>query len=493
MKIQVENKNIVDVSADAIIVNLFSGVTKPGGATGAVDKELGGLIQRLIASKEFKGELNETAVLHVAADRPYRKVVVVGLGEQEQFCLEKARQAAASAIRTATKGDVRRIATIIHGAGIGGLDVSEATKSVVEGTLLAQYRYEQFKTSESESDEHELVIVEMEATNLAVIEQAVQEAEATAEATNWARDLVNAPSNDMTPARMAEQALQMAEQMGLECTVLERDDMEELGMGALLGVAQGSVQLPKLIVLRYKGADEEPLALVGKGVTFDTGGISIKPSQGMAEMKGDMAGAAAVLGAMRAIAAKKPKRHVIGIAACVENMPSGQALKPGDILRTMTGKTIEVDNTDAEGRLVLADAVAYAESLDATTIIDVATLTGACIVALGNFYAAVIANDDELAQNIIEAGKQVGERYWALPSDEEYKTLYKSDVADIKNVGPRGAGTITGGLIIGEFVKDARWAHLDIAGTGFTKEDKHYMKKGGTGHTVRTLVQYACS
>jgi len=285
----------------------------------------------------------------------------------------------------------------------------------------------------------------------------------------------------------------MAAEVGLECEILERRDMERLGMGALLGVAKGSAEEPKMIVLRYRGSDDEqPFALVGKGVCFDSGGISLKPAEGMGAMKGDMAGAAAVLGAMRAIALLKPKQHVIAVAPCVENLPSGTALKPGDVLKAMTGKTIEVDNTDAEGRLILADAVAYAESLGAHSVVDVATLTGACVIALGSLYTGLISTDDELAEAIVEAGKKAGERYCRLPADPEYKEQYKSDVADIKNTGGRPAGAITGGLFIGEFVEKAKWAHLDIAGTGNNSKDRHYLVKGATGVAVRTLAELVC-
>src|SRR5690606_38433010 len=333
----------------------------------------------------------------------------------------------------------------------------------------------------------------MDAGKLPVIRAAVERGVVLAEATNFARDLVNAPANELTPAELARRAQAMAEEEGLECTILDREEMARLGMGALLGVAQGSAHEPKLVVLRYRGGEGPPIALVGKGVTFDTGGISLKPSQGMGAMTSDMAGAAAVLGAMRAIARLKPRQHVIAVAPCVENMPSGAAQRPGDILRAMTGKTIETDNTDAEGRLILADAVAYAESLGAATIIDVATLTGACVVALGHIYTGLVSNDDALAEALMAAGRKAGERYCRLPADPEYKEQYKSDVADIKNTGGRPAGAITGALIISEFIDKARWAHLDIAGTARAEKARHYVRKGATGVAVRTLAEYVCS
>ncbi|HEY8417004.1 MAG TPA: leucyl aminopeptidase [Limnochordales bacterium] len=497
MQIEVRQGNITAAAADAIIVNLFEGVTQPGGATGAVDARIGGLIRRLIAGGEFKGKLNETAVLHMGEGLPFRKVVVVGLGKSSEFDAERVRQVSAAAAQAAAKGKVKTIATIVHGAGIGGLDPAVAAQCVAEGTLLGLYRYDKYKTRKNDGDHdagrpERVVIVEMDPSKVPVIQAGVDRGVILAEATNFARDLVNAPGNELTPAELARRAKAMADECGLECTILGRDEMARLGMGALLGVAQGSAHEPQLIVLRYRGADGPPIALVGKGVTFDTGGISLKPSEGMASMTTDMAGAAAVLGAMRAISRLKPRQHVIAVAPCVENMPSGTAQRPGDIVRAMTGKTIEIDNTDAEGRLILADAVAYAESLGAQVIVDVATLTGACVVALGHFYTGLVSTDDALAEAIMAAGRKAGERYCRLPADPDYKQQYKSDKADIKNTGGRPAGAITGALIISEFISKARWAHLDIAGTAEAKEARHYLPKGATGVAVRTLAEYVC-
>jgi len=494
VNIRVQQGDIAEAAADAVIVNLFEGVTQPGGATGAVDARIGGLIRKLIAAGEFKGKLNETAVIHVGDGTSYRKVVVVGLGKQDEFDAERVRQVSASAAKAAVKGDVKSVATIVHGAGIGGLDVEEAARCVAEGTILGLYRYDKYKSKKDDGDTRghgvaELLIIERDGNKIGAIMEAVSRGVILAESTNFARDLVNAPANELTPTVLAERARAMAEESGLECEILDRAAMEELGMGALLGVAKGSAEEPKLVFLRYRGSNDAPVAMVGKGVTFDTGGISLKPAAGMGAMTSDMAGAAAVLGAMRAIARLKPKQHVIAVAACVENMPSGTAQKPGDVVRAMTGKTIEIDNTDAEGRLILADAVAYAESKGAHTIIGVATLTGACVIALGKLYTGLVANDDALADAILAAGVKAGERYCRLPADPEYKEQYKSDVADIKNTGGREAGAITGGLIISEFIDKARWAHLDIAGTSTNAKDRHYMVKGATGVAVRTLAE----
>jgi len=493
MEVRVQQGNIAEAAVDAVVVNLFEGVTHPGGATGAVDAKIGGLIRRLIAAGEFKGELKETAVLHVTG-APYRKVVVVGLGKAEEFTLERVRQVSATGVKAALKGDVKKVATIVHGAGIGGLDVQQAAQCVAEGALLGTYRYEKYKSKKDDGAQGaELIIVEYSADKLPAVEAGVARGVILAEATNFARDLVNAPGNELTPSELAARAKAMADELGLECEILGREEMARLGMGALLGVAKGSAEEPKLIFLRYRGADEPPIALVGKGVTFDTGGISLKPAEGMAAMTNDMAGAAAVLGAIRAIARLKLPRHVITVAPCVENMPSGTAQKPGDVVRAMTGKTIEIDNTDAEGRLILADAVAYAESKGAQIIVDVATLTGACVVALGKLYSGLVSTDDALAEAILAAGAKAGERYCRLPADPEYKQQYKSDIADIKNTGGRPAGAITGALIISEFIDKARWAHLDIAGTASNDKERHYLPKGATGVAVRTLTELVAS
>jgi leucyl aminopeptidase len=311
-----------------------------------------------------------------------------------------------------------------------------------------------------------------------------------AEATNLARDMVNEPANYMTPGDMAGMAAELAESYGLKLKVLERKQMQELGMGALLGVAEGSRQPPKFIILRYRGGDsaEADMVLAGKGVTFDSGGISIKPSRKMDEMKGDMAGGAAVMAAMSAIAQIKPRVNVTALIPATENLPSGSALKPGDIVTAINGKTIEIISTDAEGRLILADALGYAEKLGAKVIIDVATLTGACQVALGDVVTGAFGNNQGLVDKVIAAGAEAGELIWQMPMYDQYKEQNKSDVADIKNVGGRYAGAITAAQFLAEFVGDTPWVHLDIAGTSMSTKERAYLVKGATGVAVRTLV-----
>ncbi|MGI6358625.1 MAG: leucyl aminopeptidase [Bacillota bacterium] len=492
MQVKITNQCAIGLPVDSMIIGLFQGKEQLDGHVAAVDQKSGGLISRVLDQGDFEGKLNETLTLYPDGLKA-KKLVLVGLGKEQQLGLEQIRQAAGSAFKVAAKGKVKDIAFVLHGLNVEGLCPMRVTAAVVEGSLMADYHYDQLKAKKREQTVGELLLINCEPDKLAAVEQGVRRGVIMGEATNLARDLVNAPANYMTPTHMAAAAAQVAKEAGLEIEVLERADMERLGMGCLLGVAQGSAQPPKMIVLRYQGnPGGETLALVGKGLTFDSGGISIKPSQGMQNMKDDMGGGAAVIAAMRAIGQLKPKTNVIGVVPCTENLPSGTALKPGDVLRGMSGKTIEIISTDAEGRLILADAVAYAEHLGATKIVDAATLTGACVVALGNVYAGIVANCDDLVADVQAAADKSGEKFWRLPNHDEYRELYKSDVADIKNGGARGGGAITGGLIISEFIKDAAWAHLDIAAMVITEHAKGYQVKGATGFAARTMAELGC-
>lgn len=494
MEIRVLPKSILDVECDCLVVNLFEGVQSPGGATGAVDKALGGLISDMISHGDFKGKLNETVIAYTGGKIPARKVLVVGLGKQEDFTLDRIRMVAGTAARHAEKSGCKRLASILHGAGIGGKKPADAAQALVEGTLLGTYRFSEYRAKTEDAPEiEEFLIVEKDEQKAKDALDGARRGRILAEATNFARDLVTTPGNKLTPAILAEKAREIAAEFGLEYHVLEPKEMEELGMGALLGVAKGSAEEPRLLVLSYKsGRAEEKLALVGKGLTFDAGGISLKPADGMHEMKFDMAGGAAVIGAIRALAQLKPSLDVVAVVPAAENLPDGKAQKPGDVVKAMNGKTIEVQNTDAEGRLILADAIAYAkEKLGATKIVDIATLTGAAVIALGHVTTALISNNEELAGAVLDAAREAGEKVWRLPAFDEYKEQYKSDVADLKNIGGRPAGTITGGLIVGEFAGDTPWAHLDIAGTAFLADERPYRGKGATGVGVRTLVNLA--
>jgi leucyl aminopeptidase len=496
LEVKAVSGDITKIKVGAVIVNLFEGVQSPGGATGAVDQALGGAITKLIAEGEIKGKLNEITLIHTFGKLEAERVLVMGLGKQEKFTLDSIRGLMAEACKLLRKLGVKRAATIGHGAGIGGIDAEKAVQSITEGSILGLYTFRKHITKENEKGEiEELLIVERDESKVTTLERGVKRGRILAEATNFARDMINEPANYMTPSDMAKVAQDVAAKYGLECSVLDREEMRNLGMGALLGVAQGSKQPPKFIIVSYRGnADSKnTLGLVGKGLTFDSGGISLKPSEAMDEMKGDMAGGATVIAAIRAIAELKLKINVTGLIPATENLPGGAALKPGDVLKAMNGKTIEVVNTDAEGRLILADALSYARKKGLSPLVDVATLTGACHVALGDICTGAFGNDQYVITKVIKAGEEAGEKIWQLPMFEEYKEQNKSEVADIKNSGGRWGGAITAAQFLAEFSQDTPWTHLDIAGTSYTTKEKSYLIKGATGVAVRTLVNFAAA
>ena len=496
MEIKTIVGDITKIKSGAVMVNSFDGVERPGGDLATIDKALDGEITRLISQGEIKGKLKEVTVIHSLGKLPAVRVVVVGLGKKQELSQDKVRGAVAETCRLLRQKGVDNIASVAQGAGIGGISVAGAAQAVIEGALLGVYSFRKHITKEAEYGEiKQIVIVDADKANLPALEQGGHKGKVLAEATNLARDMVNEPANYMTPTHMAEMAIKLDETYNLEISLLEREQMQELGMGALLGVNQGSQQPPKFIVLRYRGTDstEIDMALVGKGVTFDSGGISIKPSEKMEEMKGDMAGGAAVMAAITAVAQLKPKINVMAIIPATENLPSGSALKPGDILTAMNGKTIEIISTDAEGRLILADALGYAQKLGARLMVDVATLTGACRVALGDICTGVFGSNQELIDKVIAAGTEAGECIWQMPMYEEYKEQNKSEVADIKNVGGRYAGAITAAQFLAEFVGDTPWVHLDIAGTSMSEKERDHLVKGATGAPVRTLINLVLS
>ncbi|MDI6857961.1 MAG: leucyl aminopeptidase [Dehalococcoidia bacterium] len=493
--INVQQGNVVDSTAKAIVIS----VTQDGalsGATAAVDQALEGAISQLIADGEVRGKEGELTLIHTLGRIPAPRVLVLGLGKAESFDLTTLRNGFAAAARLLRKAGANTIATVPLAAGGLGQDTAASAQAIVEGAILGLYTFSRHKKrDEDEREIEELTIIESDAAKLEAVRAGAEKGRILAEATNRARDLANEPANYLTPTELASQARSLAEEVGLTCRVLERKDMEELGMNALLGVAKGSHEPPKLIVVEYRGAGEgaPTLGLVGKGITFDTGGISIKPAQGMQEMKGDMAGAAAVISAMGAIARLKPKVNVTALAPATENMPGGGAQRPGDVVRAMNGKTIEVVNTDAEGRLILADALAYARRLNLSPVIDVATLTGAIIIALGRATMGAMTNNAALLDRVRSAAAAAGEKLWELPLLDEYKEHIKSEVADIKNVGNREAGSIIGGLFLKEFIEDTPWVHLDIAGVDLVEKEKGILVKGSSGIPVRTLVNLALS
>jgi leucyl aminopeptidase len=493
MQIKVASGDISTFAADAIVVNLFEGVETPGGGTGAVDAAMGGAIKDLIASGDIRGKSGEMTLLHTMGRLGSPRVIVAGLGKSSDFDIDKVRALSGDLGRFLRRHRIKDAATITHGAGIAGLDPGECSAAMAEGTVMGLYRFMRHKKPpEEDFDVESLTLVEHDASKTAALEAGMERGRILAEAANFCRDLANEPSNYLTPTEMADRAKDLAAETGLECEIYGPGWMTEKGMGGVLGVAAGSTQEPRFIVLRYNGGGEAaPLALVGKGITFDTGGISIKPAAGMEEMKGDMSGGASVIAAMGAIARLKPAANVIGIVPATENMPGGSAIKPGDVLKTMSGKTIEVINTDAEGRLILSDGLAYAREQGATAIVDIATLTGAISITLGNVAMGAMGNDTTLMERVKKAAEDAGEKVWELPMYDEYKDQIKSDVADMKNVGGRGAGSITAAMLLKEFAEDTPWVHLDIAGVDNYDRDKGVIVKGASGIPVRTLVNIA--
>ena len=496
MKINVKTIDITTIATPALIVNLFSGVEKPGGATGAVDQALDGAISLLIVDGEIKGKQGELTLLHTMGKIGPARVLVAGLGKQDDFDADVARRVSSEALRFLRRRGICEAVTVAHGAGAGGLSPQDAGRAVAEGSLLGLYRFDRYHTNGETADSEftQLTIAERDEERAQAIRGGVAQGRAMAEATMIARNMVNEPANAMTPSAMAETARRVAEEHGLGFEVMDNADMKERGMGAFIGVAQGSDEPAKLIILTYEGDPANPennLGLIGKGITFDTGGISLKPAANMEAMKGDMAGGASVIAAMQIIAQLKPCINVTGMVAATENMPGGSAQRPGDVVRAMNGKTIEVINTDAEGRLVLADALCLAREQGITRLVDIATLTGAMVTTLGKACTGVMGNDDALINDVIKAGKQTGEKFWQLPLFDEYKELIRSDVADMKNTGGRQAGSITAALLLQEFVDGAAWAHLDIAGTSTSEKASGYLVKGATGAPARTLAQLA--
>lgn len=492
MEIKIEKAAIQSSTADTLIVNLFEGVTAPGGATGAVDQALDGAITDLIAGGDLKGKAGEVAVLYPRGAIAARRVLVVGLGKSDGFDLEGVRRAAAAAIKRARELNAQHVATIVHGAGIGGLDVAHAAQATVEGSMLASYRFDASKKKEAAHDVSSLTLVEFDGTRSEAITAGVRTAEAIAAGVGLARDLVNMPPNVATPTRLAEAARSVADAHGLNLIVGDRDWASERNMGAYLAVAQGAGEPPKFIILEHNAdrTDLPTVVLVGKGVTFDTGGISIKPTERMGDMKSDMGGAAAVLGAMEAVGRLNIPLRVIAITPATENMPDANAYRPADIITASNGKTIEIISTDAEGRMILADALVHAETYQPDAVIDLATLTGACVIALGGGVAAgIFCNDDSLRDQLLAASEKTSERIWPLPLYDDYRKLINSDVADMKNSGGRFGGVGTSAVFLREFT-NYRWAHLDIAGMALTEKAKDYTPAGGTGFGVRLLIAY---
>jgi leucyl aminopeptidase len=493
MKTNLSFVNPADVETECLVaVVLDRGEKdKTEAFVAASDKAVQDAAAEVIASGEVTAKNFETTLLHKPAKLKAKRLLLLGGGKAKKFSAPDLRKLAGAAVRGLKSKSLRSFAFL---APENEIAAGEAVKAIVEGALIGNFDSNTYQTDRKDKDQRIDALTVVSRGDQAVLRKAMDEARILGESQNFVRELVNEPSNRMTPTILADHAKKMAQEVGLKCEVYGADKIKELKMGAFWGVAQGSDEPPALIVMRYEpaGAPEKPvLGLVGKGVTFDTGGISIKPAEGMEKMKYDMAGGATMIGVMRAIALLKPKVKVIGIVCATENMPSGKAQKPGDIQTAMSGKTIEIINTDAEGRLVLADGLCYARQLGCTHLIDAATLTGAVVVALGYANAGVFANDDAMYERFNKALAKAGEKMWRLPLDDEYREQIKSNIADMMNTGGRWGGASTAAMFLKEFAEDTPWIHLDIAGTAWMEDQKPWIAKGPSGIAVRSLVEFA--
>ena len=497
LKLEIMRGDIARIASDAAIVNLFDGVKAPGGATGAVDRALGGLIGDLIADGEITGKKGNNVLIHTPEGRygdfAPKRVLVVGLGSSSEFGLPDVREIAAVAANR-LKGIATNATTIVHGAGIGGIETSAAAQALAEGSIVGTYSFNKYKKSSNNGGSRleTLNVVEFDDSKIPDVRSGVGSGVTAGEAQNLARDLVNEPPNVLSPELMKVAAENISEDHGLGLRVLSMDECRSMGMNAYLGVAQGSHRPAWFVHISYEGDPSNAsnnVWLVGKSITFDSGGLSLKPPRGMVTMKGDMGGGAAVLGAMKIVGARKPRINVHAVLPITENMPGGGAQRPGDVVQAMNGKYIEIDNTDAEGRLTLADALGYARSNGAAKIVDIATLTGAARVALGTGNAAVFGNDETLLDSVMAAASEAGDGMWRLPLDATSKRQNRSDIADVKNSGGAPAGSITAAHFISEFAEDTPWVHIDIAAVSMVSSSRGMFRgPGATGAPTRTLA-----
>jgi leucyl aminopeptidase len=494
MEVQTSAGKYQEQDVQALAVAVFKDENADEGFLKELDEASSGVIKSVIESEELKGKEGDTVYVHLAVGSSglkARRLLLIGVGESAKYQPARVSQMAGTAARYLRAKNIKTVAIVPRAEG----DTEKIASAVVEGALMGLFEPDKYRTVDKEDRTIDRLVLSVEGADEDALKRGAERGRIVGESVNFTRDLANEPGGYLTPSDMADRAREIANEFGLSVDVLDEARMEQEGMGALLSVSRGSDEPAKLIILKYVprdavGAQEEEdlLALVGKGITFDSGGISLKPGENMELMKYDMTGGATVLGAMRAIAQLKPSIPVLGVVPSSENLPSGHATKPGDVVKAMSGKTIEVINTDAEGRLILSDAICYAKKLGATRIIDMATLTGAVSIALGDVNTAILGTDQPLIDEVIEAGREVGEKFWQLPLDKEYTKQIKSDIADIKNVGGRKAGTITAAAFLKEFTDGIPWAHLDIAGTAWGDDAKPYRAKGPTGVAVRTLI-----
>ena len=492
MNITVKKGNLADTKTQAVILALCEGEKTFSELVSKIDQKTGGLLNDLLKSGDFEARPSQVSVIYTRGALPAKRIALVGLGKKSELNLEKIRNAFAKVMQHLRDLNIKDAATTIDWNLLPD-QKEKIIAAVAEGAGLGLYQYTPYKTvGRDELKEMRQLEIVAESKDYSVILEEIKKTNTITDAVYFARNIISAPANKMTPSIMADHAEKIAKRKKVSCRVLDKGKMKALGMNALLGVASGSDQPPKLIILEYDGGKkgDAPIALVGKGLTFDSGGISIKPAEKMDEMKTDMSGGAAVMAVVMAAADLKLPVNIVGLIPATENMPGGSALKPGDILKSYSGKTIEVLNTDAEGRLILADALFYASKYKPAAIIDIATLTGACIVALGDDVIGMLGTDEQLKKEINQAAQTTGELVWELPLWESYSELIKSDIADYKNSSGRTAGTITAAAFLSKFVGDYPWVHLDIAGPAWTTKGKAYIPKGASGVTVRLLVEY---
>ncbi len=487
MKTQLIQSSWETVECDALIIPVFEDEDMSASFASKLNKVLSGLLQEFKNTKEWKAKPGKTVVIYRPKQLKAAQLILLGAGKNESCDSYSIRKLTMQAVGKIKGCNLKKIAIVdrCH------IQSTLAAQAIVEGAILSTYNGDEYKTEEKPNNFIEEILFVTDAhVEVSQIETALERGEILAEATNLARSLVNEPANCFSPSQLAEFAKKTGEQCHLEVDILGESEMEAKGMAAILAVSQGSEEPARFIILKHSGHPNPktaPIVLVGKGVTFDSGGLSLKPAQSMEEMKCDKAGACAVLASMQAISKLQIPKNVVGLIPAVENMPSGSAQRPGDVIRSMSGKTIEVINTDAEGRLILADALHFGRQIDAEYMVDVATLTGACVVALGNLRAGLFSNNDELCEKLLQAGERAGEKFWRLPLDEEYREEIKTQIADIKNVGGRWGGAITAAKFLQEFVGDVPWCHIDIAGVDLFQKGQSV--QGPTGFSVRTLVE----
>ncbi|MDR0267213.1 leucyl aminopeptidase [Paenibacillus sp.] len=493
MRLEVFTEGLLEKQTDCLVVGLTEDRAEQGDLFSQLDQSLDGYLSAGIANGQFSAKKKEVAIIHTLGKLAAKCVMLVGLGRHEKVDFAFVRELSAGIANEAVKGNCKDIVVSFPHALETILSPFQTGHAFAEGLTLASYKFEGYHLEREEHKVLDYALLAGTKVNRDELAEGLKTGTAFAKGTNLARDFVNMPANYLTPTVFAKAAVEIAERYGMEVEVLERADMEKLGMGALLGVAQGSANPPKMVIIKYQGCEkwENVISFVGKGITFDTGGISLKPAAGMESMVMDMGGAAAVIGAMDTIGRIKPKVNILAVVPMVENMPDGAAYRPGDVLTSMSGRTIEVISTDAEGRLILADAITYAKKLGVSCIVDLATLTGAVLIALGTQTTGAMTNNKDWVNQVLQAADESGELMWELPTFDVYREQNKSRIADLKNTGGRYAGTITAGMFLGEFAEDTPWVHLDIAGTAWQEKGSDLNPVGATGVMVRTLSRIA--